>query len=160
MQIANNKIVSIDYTLTGPTGEVLDTSKDRGPLTYLHGHGNIIPGLEAQLAGKTTNDAFKTTIPAAQAYGERDPGLIQAVPRDRFPVKDVTVGMQFLATTPQGHQRPVTVTAVDDKNITVDANHALAGMALTFDVTVKDIRDASPDELAHGHVHGPGGHQH
>src|SRR5262249_21910088 len=83
---------------TGPTREVLDTCKDRGSLTCHHGHGNTIPGLEAQLDGKTVNDAFKATTPAAQAYGERDPGMVQAVPRDRFPVKDVTVGMQFLAT--------------------------------------------------------------
>ncbi len=85
--------------------------------------------------------------------------MVQAVPRDRFPIKDIKVGMQFQATGPQG-QLPVMVVAVDDQNVTIDANHPLAGVALTFDVTVREVRDATAEELSHGHVHGPGGHQH
>ena len=159
MEISNNKVVSIDYTLTNSAGDVLDSSKGRGPMPYLHGASNIIPGLESALTGKSPNDTVKVTVPAEQAYGLRDEGMVQPVPRDRFPIKDIKVGMQFQATGPQG-QRPVMVVAVDDQNVTIDANHPLAGIPLTFDVTVRDVRDATEEELSHGHVHGAGGHHH
>jgi FKBP-type peptidyl-prolyl cis-trans isomerase SlyD len=160
MQIAKHSVVTIDYTLTAPDGQVLDTSRGKQPLTYLHGVGGIIPGLEAALNGKTAGDAINVTIPPEQGYGQKDPGMVQAVPREAFKgTTDIKPGMQFQAQSPQG-PRVVTVVAVNDKEVTVDANHPLAGMELKFDVDVKDVREATPEEISHGHVHGPGGHHH
>lgn len=160
MQIGNQKVVTIDYTLTDDQGEVLDTSQGQEPLTYIHGLGSIIPGLEEALAGKTAGDALKVTIQPQNGYGERDEELVQAVPRERFPASgEITVGMRFHAQG-TGGSHVVTVVAVDDKNVTVDANHPLAGVVLAFDVKVVDVRDATADELQHGHVHGKDGHQH
>jgi FKBP-type peptidyl-prolyl cis-trans isomerase SlyD len=160
MQVAQDKVVSIDYTLTGPQGEVLDSSQDRGPLTYLQGVGNIIPGLEKQLEGKSTGDQVKVTVPAAEAYGERDERLVQPVPRDSFKgVERLEPGMRFQASGPNGAQGVVTIVSVDQNEVTIDANHPLAGVPLTFDVTVVDVRDATEEERAHRHAHGPDGHQ-
>ncbi|CAN5463707.1 peptidylprolyl isomerase [soil metagenome] len=160
MQIANNSVVSFDYTLTDPNGQVIDTSKGREPLTYLHGTGGIIPGLESELEGKKAGDAFIVTIAPEKAYGPKDANMIQAVPRDSFKgVTDIQPGMQFQAQSPQG-PRVVTVMAVADDKITIDANHPLAGMELKFDVTVVTVRAATEEELDHGHVHGAGGHHH
>ena len=160
MNATKDKVVTIDYTLTGPNGEVLDSSNGREPMPYLHGAGNIIPGLESALEGKVAGDQLVVDVPAEQAYGERDPQLVQAVPRDRFQgVPDIKAGMQFQAQTPAG-PRIVTVVGVDDANVQVDANHPLAGVPLKFDVKIVDVRDASPEELSHGHVHGAGGHNH
>ena len=160
MNITNEKVVSIDYTLTGPDGQVLDTSQDRGPLTYLQGVGNIIPGLERQLEGKFKGDEVKITVPAAEAYGERDERLVQPVPRGAFKdIEKIEPGMQFQASGPGGAQGIVTVVNVEDSQVTIDANHPLAGVPLTFDVKVVDVRDPTPEEKAHGHAHGPDGHQ-
>ena len=160
MQIAKDKVVSIDYTLTGSDDQVLDTSKGREPLVYLHGAGNIIPGLEAALDGKASGDRLNIAIPPEQGYGPQNPQLITIVPRRVFQgVATITPGMQFQGQTNQG-PRMVTVTKVDGDDITIDANHPLAGQTLKFDVTIVDVRDATPEELSHGHVHGPGGHQH
>jgi FKBP-type peptidyl-prolyl cis-trans isomerase SlyD len=159
MQIQDQKVVSIDYTLTGSDGQVIDSSQGRGPLAYLHGAGNIIPGLEKALTGKSAGDAVNAKIPPGEAYGEKDPQLVQAVPRDRFPAQDIKVGMQFQAQG-GGQSRVVTVVNVDPENVTIDANHPLAGQTLNFDVKVVDVRDATQEELAHGHVHGPDGHHH
>lgn len=161
MQISANKVVSIDYTLTNDQGQVLDSSSGRGPLAYLQGHHNIISGLENALEGLSAGDSVRVTIAPADAYGERDESLRQAVPRRMFEdAEQVTVGMQFHTVTEQGQQQIVTVTAVEVEHVTVDANHPLAGETLTFDVTVVDVRDATAEELDHGHVHGPGGHHH
>src|SRR4051812_20059246 len=159
MQIADQKVVSIDYTLTGSDGQVIDSSEGREPLAYLHGAGNIIPGLEKALTGKAAGDAVTAKIPPAEGYGEKDPQLVQAIPRDRFPAQDIKVGMQFQAQG-GGQARVVTVVNVDPENVTIDANHPLAGQTLNFDVKVVDVREATQEELSHGHVHGPGGHQH
>lgn len=160
MQIEKDKVVSIDYTLTDPRGQVLDSSQGRGPLTYLQGVGNIIPGLERELEGKNAGDAVKVTVPAADAYGERDERLVQPVPRDAFKgVEELEPGMRFQATGPNGAQGVVTVVKVDPDQITIDANHPLAGVPLTFDVKVVDVRDATAEERQHGHAHGPGGHE-
>jgi FKBP-type peptidyl-prolyl cis-trans isomerase SlyD len=160
MNIAKDKVVSIDYTLTGEGGAVLDTSKGRGPLAYLHGAGNIIPGLEGALEGRSQGDQLTVSIPPDSAYGQKDPKLVQRVPRSAFAgVADIRAGMQFQAQSPQG-PRVVTVVDVSDDHVTVDANHPLAGATLNFDVTVVDVRDATVEELSHGHVHGPGGHAH
>lgn len=160
MHVAKDKVVTIDYTLTGAGGEVLDTSQGGEPLSYLHGAGAMIPGLETALEGKAAGEALKTSVPPDQAYGQKDPSLVQPVPRERFSgVPDIRPGMQFTAQGPSG-SRVVTVVAVDDNNVTVDANHPLAGRTLNFDVTVVGVRDATSEELSHGHAHGPGGHHH
>jgi FKBP-type peptidyl-prolyl cis-trans isomerase SlyD len=160
MQIAKNAVVSIDYTLTGPDGAVIDTSTGRAPLPYIHGGGNIIPGLENALDGKSVGDSFKVTIPPAQGYGERNPQAVQSVPKAAFQgVPEVKVGMQFRSQGQHGMQ-VVTVTKVENDTITVDGNHPLAGVTLNFDVTVREVRAATAEEIAHGHVHGPEGHHH
>ncbi len=158
--IAKDKVVSIDYTLTGAAGEVIDSSQGGEPLTYLHGGGNIIPGLERALEGKSVGDQVNATVAPDQGYGQKPPALVQGVPRTQFPgVTDIKVGMQFQAQTNHG-PRVVTVVGVSDDTVTVDANHPLAGETLNFAVKVVDVRDATAQELDHGHPHGPGGHQH
>ena len=153
MNIVKDRVVSIDYTLTNSTGEVLDSSADTGPLSYLHGNENIIGGLEKALEGKVEGDAFKVSVPAVEAYGERDEGLVVNVPRDRFgDIKDISEGMQFEAETAEG-SRMVTITKVGADMVTVDANHPLAGIDLNFDVKVVLIREASAEEIEHGHPH-------
>ncbi|OTG86354.1 peptidylprolyl isomerase [Acinetobacter sp. ANC 4558] len=157
--IANNHVVSFHYTLTNAEGETLDQSQGE-PLAYLHGASNIIPGLEKALAGKTVGEKFTITIPAAEAYGEYNPELVQEVPAQMFQgVENIQAGMQFQAQTDDGVQI-VTVKAVEGENIVVDANFPLAGQDLTFEVEIVEIRDASEEELEHGHVHGAGGHHH
>jgi FKBP-type peptidyl-prolyl cis-trans isomerase SlyD len=161
MQIAKNTVATIDYTLTDPQGQVIDTSKGRQPLSYLHGASNIIPGLESALEGKSAGEVVNVTVPPEKGYGPRDPNLLQSVPRSNFQgVNDIKPGMQFQAQTPQGGQHVVTVVKVDPQNVTVDANHPLAGMELKFDVTVVDVRQASPEEINHGHAYGVNGHHH
>lgn len=161
MQIEKNKVATIDYTLTNPEGQVLDTSKGGQPLSYLHGVGGIIPGLETALEGKNKGDQLTVTIPPDKAYGNRNDQLVQDVPRKMFQgVSDIKTGMQFRAQGPQGQQQVVTVVDVQPETIKIDANHPLAGVTLNFDVNVVDVREATQEELSHGHVHGPGGHQH
>ena len=160
MQIAKNKVISIDYTLTDAQGTELDSSHGRGPFAYIHGIGNIIPGLEAALEGKATGDQVNAVIPPDKAYGERDENLVQEIPRSQFDTdQDIVVGMQFQAMSESG-PRVVTVVSVEGENVTIDANHPLAGVTLHFDVTVKEIREATGEELSHGHVHGPDDHHH
>ncbi|MBS1200482.1 MAG: FKBP-type peptidylprolyl isomerase [Proteobacteria bacterium] len=160
MKIAHEKVVSIHYTLTDSAGAVLDSSSGSQPLAYLHGFGNIIPGLENALEGKATGDKLSVTVEPGEGYGERDEGLVQAVPRSAFKgVKELAPGMQFQAQGPQG-TRLVVVTQVTEDIVTVDANHPLAGQTLHFEVEVSEVRDATSEELEHGHVHGPGGHHH
>lgn len=160
MQVAKDKVVSIDYTLTDDEGSVLDTSKGRAPLAYLHGAGNIIPGLEKALEGKQAGEQVAVRVPAAEAYGERDDALAQEVPLEMFQgVESIEPGMRFQAQTSAGVQ-VVTVTKVEGESVTVDGNHPLAGKPLNFDVNVVEVRDATDEELAHGHVHGPEGHDH
>lgn len=155
MQIAKDKVVSIEYTLKDDQGTLLDTSEGRDPLAYLHGAGNIIPGLEQALEGKQAGDQLSVRIEAKDAYGERNDQLQQDVPRELFEgVDDVQAGMQFQAQTEAGVQ-VVTVKAVADDTVTVDANHPLAGVPLNFDVNIVEVRDAEAAELEHGHVHGP-----
>jgi FKBP-type peptidyl-prolyl cis-trans isomerase SlyD len=160
MKIAKENVVSIHYTLTNDAGEVLDSSSGGEPLEYLHGFGNIIPGLEAALVGKSAGDKFKVTVEPAQAYGERNDQLVQKVPRSQFPQPNqIQAGMQFQANGPHGPM-VLTVVEVDDNDVTVDGNPELAGQTLHFDVEVTGVRAASKEELDHGHVHGPGGHHH
>lgn len=161
MTIARNKVVRIDYTLTDDSQNVIDSSAGGEPLTYLHGARNIIPGLESALEGRKTGDKLDVRIAPADAYGERDERLIQLVPREMFEDnQEIHVGMQFHSGDPEGNMTIVTVTNVTADTVTVDANHPLAGVPLTFAVTVVEVRDATSEELAHGHVHGEGGHHH
>lgn len=156
MQITKDKVAQIHYTLTDNSGNILDSSSGREPLTYLHGGGNLILGMEEGLEGKSKGDKFKLKIEPSKGYGERDNSLIQKVPRASFGDQKVEKGMQF--QTNRG--TVVTVTETGLESITVDGNHPLAGVELNFDVEVMGIRDATSEELAHGHVHGPGGHHH
>lgn len=159
MKIEQDKVAQIEYTLTNSAGEVMDKSNGQ-PLAYLHGHHNLIPGLEAELLGKAVGDKFTATIAAADAYGEKHEGMIQQVPSELFQgVDKIEVGMRFEAQSDQGVQS-VEIVAIDGDQVTVDANHPLAGQDLTFEVEVVGIRDASADELEHGHAHGAGGHHH
>ena len=160
MQISDNKVVSINYTLTNDKGEVLDSSSGKAPLAYLHGNKNIIAGLENALVGKEVGAKFNITIPPEEAYGVHNESLLQVIPKNVFQgIEKVEPGMQFQAKSDEGIQ-VVTVTKVDGDKITVDGNHALAGETLTFDVEVTEIREATDEELQHGHVHGPEGHAH
>jgi FKBP-type peptidyl-prolyl cis-trans isomerase SlyD len=160
MKIAHEKVVSIHYTLTNSEGTVLDSSSGGDPLAYLHGFGNIIPGLENALEGKASGDKLSVTVEPGEGYGERDERLVQAVPRTAFKgVTELAPGMQFQAQGPEG-TRLVVVTEVAEDVVTVDANHPLAGQTLHFEVEVSAVREATREELEHGHVHGPGGHHH
>lgn len=160
MQIARNKVVAIHYTLRDEQGSVIDSSVERGPLAYLHGKGNIIPGLEQALAGKSAGDKLDVTVAPEQAYGVRDERLVQVIPRSRFPEgTELAPGMQLRASGRQG-PRVVTVMKVERDFVTVDGNHPLAGRTLHFSVEVAEVRKATHEEVSHGHVHGPGGHHH
>ncbi|MCA1769703.1 MAG: peptidylprolyl isomerase [Halomonas sp.] len=160
MLIAQNSVVSFHYTLTNDTGEVLDSSEGREPLTYLHGAGNIVPGLEKELEGRQAGDKLSAVVEPGEGYGEKQEQLVQEVPRDAFQgVEGIEPGMQFQAQT-QGGPLMVTVTSVEGDTVTVDGNHPLAGQTLNFAVEIASVREASEEELEHGHVHGEGGHQH
>jgi FKBP-type peptidyl-prolyl cis-trans isomerase SlyD len=156
MQITKHKVASIHYTLTDNDGKILDSSSGREPLIYIQGIGNLIPGMEEGLEGKSKGEKLSLKISPEKGYGVKDEALTQRVPRTAFGGQEVKVGMQF--QTNQGGV--VTVTHVSLSEITVDANHPLAGVELNFAVEVMDIRLATEDEIAHGHVHGPGGHHH
>jgi len=161
MQIKKHSVVTMDYTLRDDENSIIDSSGDSGPFPYIHGAGGIIPGLESAMEGKKVGDKIKVRIPPEEGYGEREESLLQSVPRDNFQgIDDISVGMQFQTPTEDGSQQVVTVITVDDEQVTVDGNHPLAGVPLNFEVTVVEIRDASEEELEHGHVHGPGGHEH
>ncbi|HUN25077.1 MAG TPA: peptidylprolyl isomerase [Steroidobacteraceae bacterium] len=160
MTVKQDSVVTIHYTLKDDAGEVIDSSTSAEPLTYLHGHGNLIPGLERELQGKSPGDRLHVQIAPAEGYGEYDSKLVEQVPRRALRgVPSVTVGMQLRAQTEHG-ARTVTVTRVTGDLVTLDGNHPLAGKSLTFDVEVTAVREATEEELSHGHVHGPGGHHH
>ncbi len=159
MQIAKHAVVSIHYTLRDDEGTVIDSSSGKDPLLYMQGVGNLIPGMEEGLEGKKKGDKVEIKVSPEKGYGKRLETLIQKVPRSSFGDQEVREGMQFSAETSKGTQ-VVTVTEVGLENVTVDGNHPLAGVALNFDVEVMDVRNATKEELEHGHVHGPGGHHH
>lgn len=160
MKVVHNAVVVIDYTLKDNAGEVIDSSEGAGPLAYLHGSGNIVEGLEEALEGKEAGAEVQASIEPTKAYGERHEDMKQDVPKELFGgVENIEAGMQFQSETDQG---PVLVTVVEvtDETVTVDGNHPLAGVHLNFDVKVLEVREATAEELEHGHVHGEGGHQH
>lgn len=161
MLIATNKAVSIDYTLTNDAGEVIDSSAGGAPLVYLHGTGNLIVGLEKALEGKQAGDEVKVAIEPEEAYGEYSAELVATLGRAMFEgVEELEVGMQFHASAPDGGMQIVTIRDIDGDDVTVDGNHPLAGQRLHFDVKVVAVREASPEEIDHGHIHGEGGHHH
>jgi len=161
MLIANQHVVAIDYTLSNDAGEVIDSSAGAEPLVYLHGAGNIIAGLEKALAGKAVGDELDVSIEPEDAYGEYSAELITNLGREMFEgVDQLEVGMQFHASAPDGGMQIVTIRDIDGDQVTIDSNHPLAGQQLNFKVKVVSVRAASEEELAHGHVHGEGGHQH
>jgi len=155
------RVISFHYTLTDSEGEVIDTSRDSQPFSYMEGTAQIIPGLERALALLSAGDQRKIDVAAKDAYGEHDPELIIQVPREKLPNDGtLAVGDQFQATGPNEEVLMFRVIGINDAEATLDGNHPLAGEALTFDVEVTAIRDATPEELSHGHAHGPGGHHH
>ena len=160
MHIEKNRVVTFNYTLRDDQGAVLDSSSGRRALSYLHGKGNIIAGLEQALSGKSAGDRFDVSVAPEQGYGARDERLVQIVARAKFgEVAGLAPGMQVRANGPRG-PRTVTVVRVDRDFVTVDANHPLAGRTLHFSLEVTDVRKATHEEISHGHVHGPGGHHH
>jgi len=165
MQIADDTVVSFAYRLQNADGDVLDESTTESPLTYLHGHDGLIPGMENALAGKAAGDEFECEIPPDEAYGSYDPELDLAVPLDAFAEADreqLAPGVRFEGPHPKDDSQPLvyTIHEVDDDSVKVSGNHPLAGMTLHFQVNVVDVRPATEEEISHGHAHGPGGHQH
>lgn len=155
-KIENNKVVRVHYTGTLPdTGEVFDSSEGREPLTFLVGHRQMIPGFERELMGKELGEKVEFTLSPEDAYGEHNPDAVQKVPLDMFGNIKPEVGITLMSD-----MGPFRVTEVGDELITVDFNHALAGKSLTFNVEVVELRDATEEEISHGHAHGPGGVQH
>jgi FKBP-type peptidyl-prolyl cis-trans isomerase SlyD len=160
MQVSEHKVVTLNYEVVDDQGQLTDRSEDDGPLAYIHNTGQLIPGLENALEGRSQGDRLSIDVPPDQGYGERDEEGVQTVSRDQFDDDAaIEAGMQFEAQDDDGHQI-VTVVGVDDDNITLDTNHPLAGKTLHFEVEIIEVRDATPEELDHGHVHGPGGHKH
>ena len=160
MLIADKKVASFHYTLSNEQGEQIESSRERQPMSYLHGASNIIPGLEKSLAGKAAGDQFQETIPPAEAYGERSSGRVQRIPAKHFrDTKQLQPGRLVSIQTRRGPVQ-ATVVKVGRFNVDVDTNHPLAGQTLTFDVEVMTVRDATAEEISHGHAHEPGGHQH
>ncbi len=158
--ITKDTAVKFNYTLKDDDGNILDQSPEGQPLAYLHGHSNIIPGLEQQLEGKSAGERVNAIVEPVDGYGEYQELAVQKVPRDNFQgVEDIQAGMQFQSEA-GGQVMLVTVTDVNDEEVTVDANHPLAGKRLTFDVEIQEVRAATEDELNHGHVHGAGGVEH
>lgn len=161
MVISKNSVVSFHYTLNDADGKLLDTSAGREAFAYIHGSGMIVPGLERQMEGKKAGDSLLAVVPASEGYGDLDPALVHKVPVDRFGGQTPEVGMQFQAGSEDGGEMGVfTVIGVEDGIVALNGNHPLAGVTLHFNVDVTDVREATADELAHGHVHGEGGHHH
>jgi FKBP-type peptidyl-prolyl cis-trans isomerase SlyD len=156
----SDRVVTIHYTLTLGNGQVVDQSGDE-PMAYLHGHENIVPGLERQLEGKVAGDKLKAVVSAEDGYGEKLPDALHKIPRSALPAdEEIEVGMQFVMEDKSGDVAMMWVAEVAKDDVVFDLNHPLAGQTLTFDVQVVEVRNATTEELAHGHVHGPHGHHH
>ena len=160
MSIKKDSVVAFNYTLKDDAGEVIDSSPAGEPLAYIHGHGNLVPGLERELEGKTSGERLAVKVTPADGYGEYSKHLVSKIPRRSLKgIAKLSVGMRLHAQTAEG-PRAVTVTALTGDMVTIDGNHPLAGKNLNFDIEIVEIRAATEEELAHGHVHGPGGHHH
>ena len=156
MTIADKKVVTIEFTVkNADSNEVIESSVGGEPLVYLHGFNNLVPGLEKELTGKKVGDKYEVNVSAEEGYGVRDDSLVQEVPKAAFEgVEEVNVGMEFTADGPSGPV-VVEVTKIEGDMVTIDSNHPLAGIPLAFSGEIQEIRDASADELEHGHIHGP-----
>lgn len=161
MKIGNGSVVGIDYSLHLGDGQVVDSSQPGDPLTYLHGEGQIVPGLESALEGLEVGDKKQVVVAPGDGYGEHDPRGVQEVPRGAFPPEFVPqVGMELTAEGQDGRPVPFSIREVKPENVVIDLNHPLAGKTLHFDVTVREVRAATPEEISHGHAHGAHGHEH
>ena len=160
MKISDKTAASFHYTLKNSAGEVLDSSAGNEALSYLQGGGNIVPGLERQMLGKSVGDKFHATVQPEEGYGVPNPAMLRVVPKNAFPEDvELAVGMQFGTQTPNG-PAAIVIKSIEADSVTVDGNHPLAGVTLHFEIEITDVREASLEELQHGHVHGPGGHHH
>jgi FKBP-type peptidyl-prolyl cis-trans isomerase SlyD len=156
MNIQDRSVASFHYTLKNSSGEVLDSSVGAEPLVYMQGAGNIVPGLERQMLGKSVGERFQASVSPEEGYGLPNPELLRIVPKSAFPAEfELEVGMQFGTQTPQGPMA-IVVKSIDGDTVTVDGNHPLAGETLHFEIEITDVREASLEERLHGHVHGPG----
>ena len=156
MKITKNAVATLEYTLTDDDGGLIDTSEGDTPLIYIHGTDSLIPRLEEELDGKAVGDALKVHLKPEDAYGERDDEMLQTMPRAELPDDvELEVGMEFQAESEDGIHI-VTISAIVDDDVVIDANHPLAGVALNFDLKVIEVREATAEELEHGHVHGEG----
>lgn len=161
MKVSKGSVVGVDYSLHLGDGEVVDASAPGEPLQYLHGEGQIVPGLESALEGLAVGDRKQVVVAPAEGYGEHDPRGIQEVPKKAFPPSfDPQPGMELTAEGPQGEPVPFVVREVKPDSVVIDLNHPLAGKTLHFDVTVREVRDATEEEKSHGHAHGPHDHDH
>ncbi len=159
--VADKKVVLFHYVLTDDDGETIDSSRDGQPLAYLHGSGQIVPGLEAAMVGKQAGDSFQAEIAPEDGYGELQGPGPQPVERGAFPADaELVEGMMFHAEMPDGSAVALWITEIKGDEVFVDQNHPLAGATLHFDVEIMEVRDATAEELVHGHAHGPGGHHH
>jgi FKBP-type peptidyl-prolyl cis-trans isomerase SlyD len=159
--IADGAVGLFHYTLRDDAGEILDSSAGREPMAYLHGHHNIVPGLESAMVGKAAGDHFQVQVEPAQAYGEYNPDAVTKVHRSQFPANyDPEVGEPVHATAQDGSPMTMFVIKKEGAYYTLTFNHPLAGKTLHFEIEVVSVREALPVELEHGHVHGPGGHHH
>ena len=150
MQISKNKVATFDFTVTSENGQTLDSSKESGPFSYVHGVGYLIPGLESAMEGKSAGDSFIVSVMPAQGYGERDESLLQVIPKSVFDeIEDLEVGHQ-VQIEDQNDTRIATVTNIEEDRVTLDGNHPLAGMTLNFDIAIVDVREATKEELEHG----------
>ncbi len=161
MPIESNKVVTMNFTLTDDDGNVLDSTDHGGPFSYLSGNNNILPKLEEAVNNMIIGTRKNIRLDAVDAYGQYNEQIVQVVGKENFPEDFVLeVGMEYLASNPDGVQMPFTIINVEGEEVTIDFNHPLAGKNLNFDVELLDVRDATAEEIAHGHVHGPGGHHH
>ncbi len=160
MTVKKDKVVEMHYTLKNDSGEVIDSSKDQDPMPFLHGHGNIIPGLEKALEGMKVGESCDVSIEPKEAYGEYRDDIIREIPMDALQgIDDLQVGMQLQSQDENGNPFIVSVKEIKDNSVVVDGNHPLAGETLHFSVSIENVRDASPEEIDHGHVH-TGSHSH
>lgn len=161
MSIGINKVVTVNFTLKDQHGNILDSTDGDVPFSYLTGHQNILPKLESEIDSMLIGSKRTVTIPAADAYGEYNEDIVQVIGKEEFPQDFLLeVGMQYIASAPDGTKMPFTITEVGDEEVTIDFNHPLAGKDLTFDIELLNVRDATAEEISHGHVHGVGGHHH
>lgn len=155
-----DKVVTFHYSLRDESSAIIESSEGKEPVTYMHGHNNIVPGLEEQMNGKQSGDKFSATVPPEGAYGLRDPNAVQRVPIKHLASKGKVVPGQMVAVNTRDGARHALVVKVGHFNVDLDLNHPLAGKTLVFDIQIVEVRAATEEELTHGHAHGPGGHGH